>query len=54
MKNTIYDIVKNAARYSFAVLFILGVLQPFEIDKADVNLAFRGSSNQNIISINEQ
>ena len=27
---------------------------PFEIDKADVNLAFRGSSNQNIISINEQ
>ncbi len=38
MKNTIYDIVKNAARYSFAVLFILGVLQPFEIDKADRRL----------------
>lgn len=26
---------------------------PFERDKADVNLAFRGSSNQNIIIVNE-
>ena len=27
---------------------------PFELDKSDVTLAFRGSSNQNIIDINEK
>ena len=27
---------------------------PFELEKADINLAFRGSSNQNIINLNEQ
>ena len=26
---------------------------PFELEKADINLAFRGSSNQKIINVNE-
>ena len=42
------------SQYDVAIKCDTVVDGPFELDKADVNLAFRGSSNQNIINVNEK
>ena len=42
------------SQYDVAIKCDTVVDGPFELDKADINLAFRGSSNQNIINFNEK
>ena len=41
------------SQYDVAIKCDTVVDGPFELEKADVNLAFRGSSNQKIINVNE-
>ena len=42
------------SQYDVAIKCDTVVDGPFELENADINLAFRGSSNQNIIKVNEK